>query len=87
MSLKIANEKTINILNNYLIDKYPKLSRGIYRKKGVGVNGLYNQDFSSNCILIEVGGEENNVLEVENTLDIIAEMLDFYIGENDEENN
>ena len=75
------NEKNIIKLEEWLETNYKGLSRGIYRKKGKGVNGIYNQDFSSNCFLIEVGGEENTFEEVENTIDVIAEMLDSYIGE------
>ena len=46
---------------------YPNLSKGIYKKSGVGVNGVYNQDFSENTILIEIGGEENTTNEVLNS--------------------
>ena len=45
---------------------------------------LYNQDISSNCILIEVGGIDNNIEEVSNTISAIADMLNTYIGENHE---
>ena len=77
-------EKNIIKLENWLEKNYPGISRGIYRKKGKGVNGVYNQDFSENCFLIEVGGEENNYEEVENTLDVIAEMLNYYLEDNDD---
>lgn len=75
------NEKTFKKLENWLNSKYPGLSRGIFERKGSGVNGVYNQDFSSNCILIEVGGEENTTEEVANTIEVIAEMLNYYIRE------
>ena len=78
------NEKNIIKLEEWLETNYKGISRGIYRKKGKGVNGIYNQDFSSNCFLIEVGGEENTFEEVENTIDVIAEMLNYYIGENND---
>ena len=55
-------------VNNKINELYPNLSRGIYKKSGPGVNGVYNQDFSEYTILIEVGGCENNTLEVLNTL-------------------
>lgn len=76
------NEKVITKLNDWLNTNYKGISRGIYKKEGKGVNGVYNQDFSSNCILIEVGGEENTYEEVENTIDVIAEMINFWVGEN-----
>ena len=46
---------------------YPGLSKGIYKKGGPGVNGVYNQDFSPYTILIEIGGYENTTNEVLNT--------------------
>jgi len=55
-------------INNKINELYPGLSKGIYKKEGPGVNGVYNQDFSSYTILIEVGGYENNTTEVLNTL-------------------
>ena len=74
------NEKNIIKLENWVNKKYKGLSRGIYRKQGKGVNGVYNQDFSENCFLIEVGGEENTYEEIENTLDVIAEMINDLVG-------
>ncbi len=76
------NENLMVKFENYLEVNYKGLSRGIYRKKGKGVNGIYNQDFSSFCILIEVGGEENTFDEVANTINVIAEMINAYIGGN-----
>lgn len=54
-------------INNQLNEKYPGLSKGIYKKEGTGVNGVYNQDFSPHTILVEMGGPENTVDEVLNT--------------------
>ena len=79
-----SNESNIVKLENWLNKNYKGLSRGIYRKQGRGVNGVYNQDFSEFCFLIEVGGEENTYEEVENTIDVIAEMISSFIGENNE---
>lgn len=56
-------EKIDDKLNEY----YPGLSKGIYKKEGPGVNGVYNQDFSPKTILVEVGGYENTTTEVLNT--------------------
>ena len=56
------------------------------KKSGKGVNGIYNQDFNVNTMLIEVGGQYNNISEVNNTLKIFAQVLRDYIKENlDEE--
>ena len=55
--------------------KIPNLSKGIYKKSGEGVNGIYNQDFSNRTILIEIGGPENTIDEVYETLLVISESL------------
>ena len=78
------NSKVIEYLNNEIEKKYPGLSRGIYKKKGPGVNGVYNQDFSENCILIEFGGSYNTIDEVYNTVEAIGQILGKYIGDLDE---
>ena len=54
-------------INNKINELYPGLSKGIYKKGGPGVNGVYNQDFSPYTILIEIGGYENTTNEVLNT--------------------
>ena len=76
-----SNQVFMEKLEKWLNINYPRLSSGIYEKKGKGVNGVYNQDFSSNCILIEVGGEENTYEEVTNTMDVIAQMFYEYMKE------
>ena len=68
-------------LNSLFDTKYPGLSRGIYKKEGTGVNGIYNQDISENVILIELGGVDNNIDEVLNTINAISDILYTYIGE------
>ena len=73
------SEIVITKLNDIITQKYPGISRGIYKKGGPGVNGIYNQDFSSRCILIEVGGVDNTIYEVSNTIDAIGDMLNTYI--------
>jgi len=57
------------------------LFRGIMKKSGKGVNGVYNQDFNPNTMLIEVGGQYNNISEVNNTLKVLASILSEYIKE------
>ena len=65
---------------NTLIEKYyPGLSRGIYKKSGSGVNGIYNQDLDENVILIEVGAVENTIEEVFNTIEALSNVLYYYI--------
>lgn len=75
------NLKVTETINDEVEKKYPGLSRGIYKKKGKGVNGVYNQDFSSNCILIEFGGNKNTIDEVYNTVIALGEIISNYIGD------
>ena len=79
----LENKEVITKLNDYINKNYPNLSRGIYEKQGKGVNGIYNQDYHKNVLLIEVGGYENTIDEVNNSLKVISETLYNYIQEND----
>lgn len=65
----------IEKINNLMDERYPGLSKGIYKKEGPNVNGVYNQDFSSRVILIEVGGYENTPSEVINSILAFAECF------------
>ena len=71
-----------NKLNDLFNKHYQGLSRGILKKEGQNVNGIYNQDISENSILIELGGVDNNIDEVLNTINAIADILNIYIKEN-----
>jgi len=80
-------QKNLNLANelNTLFNKHYKgLSRGVYKKEGAGVNGIYNQDISENAMLIELGGVDNNIDEVLNTINAISDILSIYIGEHNE---
>ena len=68
-------------INKKLNEQYPNLSKGIYKKSGPGVNGVYNQDFSENTILIEIGGVENTTNEVLNSSIAFAECFMEVINE------
>lgn len=70
-------------INEKLNEKYPSLSKGIYKKQGVGVNGVYNQDFSPYTILVEMGGPGNTIDEVLNTSLAFAECFLEVIAENE----
>lgn len=73
------NLKVVEKINELANKYYPKLSRGIYKKEGAGVDGIYNQDISSNSILIEVGGVDNDIEEVLNTINALSDILYYYI--------
>lgn len=66
-------------INNIINKKYPKLSRGIMKKEGKYVNGIYNQDLNKNIILIELGGMENNLEEIMNTSVALSEIIEEYL--------
>ena len=68
-------------INNMINNKYPSLSRGIMKKQGPGVNGVYNQDVSDKVILLEVGGNENNIDELINTTNLISNVIGEYLNE------
>lgn len=70
-------------INEKLNAKYPDLSKGIYKKEGPGVNGVYNQDFSPYTILIEIGGMENTIEEVMNTSLALSNIISEVIKENE----
>ena len=75
-------ESNLNLatkLNELLEAEMPGLSRGISKKSGPGVNGIYNQDLSSKSILIELGGQYNEIEELNNTLKILAKVILKYI--------
>ena len=68
-------------LNNIINEKYPKLSRGIYEVDIPDWPEIYNQDLDKNAILIELGAKYNNMNEVLNTIDVLADALTKYIKE------
>lgn len=79
------NLNNANKLNSIIDKKYPGLSRGIYKKEGPGVNGIYNQDISSKVFLIELGGIDNNIEEVLNTINALTDTITTYINQNEKE--
>ena len=81
----VANQSFAMRLNEILEEKYQELSRGVSLRGGVGYQGVYNQDFSSRALLIQVGGIHNTIDEVNRSLNIIAEVLATYIKEENHE--
>lgn len=73
------NNAVATELNNLIIKKYPTLTRGILLQSGSGVNGVYNQDLKENIILIELGGNNNTYEEVQNTIDLLSEIIGEYL--------
>ena len=75
------NLELVTYFNSKINNQYPGLSRGIIKKSGANVNGIYNQDVSPNAILIEIGGYENKIDEVYNTVLILSQILGEIINE------
>lgn len=77
------NLTLMDSLCNEMNKSIKDICRGIYKKQGEGVNGIYNQDIDNNVILIEVGGVDNTIEEVTNTLDIFSDVLKKEIIDNE----
>ncbi|WP_307847811.1 stage II sporulation protein P [Metabacillus bambusae] len=71
-------------LHAELEKKYPGISRGVFLKSKSEGNGVYNQDVSSKAMLLEIGGVDNNLDELERTVDVFSDVLaDYYFEENE----
>lgn len=66
-------------LHKMLEDNYPGISRGVFGKGGVGTNGVFNQDLSPKVILIEVGGVDNTLKELKNTVEALSSVIAEYV--------
>ena len=71
------NEAFVNNLNKRLNKKYNGITRGIMKRS----DQVFNQDVSPRAILIELGGVDNTLEEINNTLYVLAEVLSEYIKE------
>lgn len=74
-----SNLKLANSLNELIKKEHPQFTRGVLKKGGKGVNGVYNQDAHRGAILIEIGGVDNTIDEVANTVNMLAKILFNYI--------
>ncbi|MBD0379068.1 stage II sporulation protein P [Paenibacillus sedimenti] len=69
------NEEFARKIHQVLEAKHPGISKGIHAKEANEGNGLYNQNFSPNNILIEVGGPYNTLEECYRTTDWLSEAI------------
>ncbi|MFC3882985.1 stage II sporulation protein P [Bacillus songklensis] len=72
------NEKLAKDLYKMINKKYPRLSRGVFTKRGKGTNGKFNQDLSQNAILMEIGGVDNSFQELNRTAEAVADVFSDY---------
>jgi stage II sporulation protein P len=70
-----ANEAFAGKLHDALERLKPGISRGIWGKGASGENGEYNQSFSDNSVLIEIGGPENTLEEALRTAEVLAKAI------------
>ena len=54
---------------------YPGLSRGVLKKAGTTTSGIYNQNLNGKSVLIEIGGVDNSIDEVNNTVEVVSIAL------------
>jgi stage II sporulation protein P len=76
------NLKLANTLHDMLEKKYPGLSRGVFSKDKTQGNGVYNQDLSKNALIIEVGGYNNNMEELDRSAEALADAIAEYYWKN-----
>jgi stage II sporulation protein P len=68
------NEQFASQIHQTVEAKFPGISKGSFAKAGEG-NGIYNQNFSVNNILIEIGGVDNTLEECYRTADALAAAI------------
>ncbi|GED01307.1 stage II sporulation protein P [Bacillus atrophaeus] len=80
----VVGRKTANFEQNYKLaselhklmeKKYPGLSTGVFSKGSPGDNGVYNQDLNDRALLLEFGGVDNNLEELQHTADATADVF------------
>lgn len=71
------NDNLVKELEKLINKNHKGLSRGIMYKE----KSIFNQDLSKNAILIEIGGVDNTIEEINNTLSVIANVLNEYLKE------
>ncbi|MCR8645718.1 stage II sporulation protein P [Paenibacillus sp. N1-5-1-14] len=69
------NEGFANQIHQLINSQMPGISKGVYAKSGKHVDGLYNQNFSPNLAVIEIGGPENTLEECYRTADLLAKAI------------
>ena len=82
VSMKHKNHKKnlsfVTNINNRLNKEVKGISRGLYKRNDV----IFNQDLNKNAILLELGGVDNTLEEINNTLEVISKIYNDYIKDN-----
>ena len=68
-------------LESTLNKEFRGLSRGISYKLGPSKYGVYNQNLNGKSVLIEIGGYENKIEEVNNTVEVLSKVISEVVKE------
>lgn len=71
------NKEIADNLNNKLNDRYKGISRGVTLREDTS----YNQDLNNKIILVKIGGIDNTLEELNNTLEVFSEVINDFIKE------
>ncbi|MEH7381030.1 stage II sporulation protein P [Bacillus sp. JJ1533] len=66
-------------LDKAIESQFPGISRGVVAKGLNQGNGVYNQDLAENSILIEIGGVDNDMKELKNTVEALGKVISDHI--------
>lgn len=73
----MLNYNLTELINRKIKEKYPDLTRGIV----LNDNYTYNQELSEKIIFINIGGYENDIVEVKNTIDLLSSIIKEVLDE------
>lgn len=68
-------------LDEILKRDYKGLSRGVLKKTGTPNPSVYNPNLKGKSVLIEIGGPENKIEEVYNTVEVLSKAINEIIKE------
>ena len=71
------NKEVAENLNKRLNDKYKGISRGVTIREDT----TYNQDLNERIILVKIGGIDNTLEELNNTMEVFSKVINDYIKE------
>lgn len=71
------NKEVAENLNNRLNSKYKGISRGVTVREDTA----YNQDLNERIILVKIGGIDNTLEELNNTIEVFSKVINDYIKE------
>ena len=71
------NKEVAENLNNRLNSKYKGISRGVTIREDI----TYNQDLNERIILVKIGGIDNTLEELNNTIEVFSKVINDYIKE------